>query len=381
MKLINVEKAPQWLKRDADSGVFYVVKSRVGKRRLFDSTGERVSKQRAIAIGERMIAKWLGHEADGSRLRVPFAVVLAEKLARMESQFAAKKIRAGTLRNARDYMGPDKILDREFGHLFVDQITVTGPWDGFVAKYRQANPEKKLFSIWKHMRMAMRHALKAKYIADDFDAPNPDPETYDERVPTKEEVWNVYNKGVPNLRDQMLLGATMGMRKMEQFRQSFRIEDCCHVDMTAKTITVCEAHSKTHRKRVMAMSPQVYEMLARRQSGLFIAADGYAKRRKTVSSRWVFPTRGNPNQYVKSNKTAWNKAKERAGITDVLKYHWLRRYFLTEAAKLVREGAVSVVLVCNYAGLSIKTFEKKYLKLNHNDTAPVASLVVVKPLE
>lgn len=122
------------------------------------------------------------------------------------------------------------------------------------------------------------------------------------------------------------------------------------------------------------------EALELRAAGLFMGSDGYTRKRKLVAGRYVFPSRGNADMPTHQNKSAWTRAKRSAGILNRCRFHDLRHTFLTDCANLLRVGTpgISVVHVCAYAGLSIRTFERVYLQLDHNDTAAVSNLVTVK---
>jgi integrase len=168
------------------------------------------------------------------------------------------------------------------------------------------------------------------------------------------------------LRDQLLFAMTMGMRLREHIRLSWS-----QIDFENRTLTLKPEHTKTKKGRTIYLSPQVEEMLLRRKR--LVA-------RRFSNSPYVFPSRGNHGRPVNQNKSAWFKAKREAGIVGRCRYHDLRHTFLTECARMVRDGRTSIALVCVYAGLSIRTFERTYLHLSHEDTAEISRIVAVKLL-
>lgn len=365
MKLTAVDKAPDWLKRDPDSGVFYVDIYRAGRKppRLNRSLRERESKARAVARGEMIIAKWLGEDLKtGGKRRVLLIETIEELLDSMRAKLASGKLRAGTVNNAELYLG--RVLRDEFGDFYWDQWN-DGMWSRFVAHFQKEYPTKTLYNHWKHMGLLVNHAHRCGLIEKPWASENPDPVKKTGRVLSEAEKTALLHHAKPNLRDQLIMAMTMGMR----LREILKLE-WARVNFDDRTIHLREQDTKTKKARTMAMSPQVYAMLLNRRTG-------YYKRDRSKSERYVFPSRGDAKKPVHDNKSAWRTAKAHAKIKGKCRFHHLRHTFLTECAKLVRQGEVSIVLVCAYAGLSIKTFERVYLHLNHEDTAPVAQLVSV----
>lgn len=359
MKLDPVDKAPDWLKRDPTSGYFWVVLYRATHGRLYKTTKEKVSKLRAISIGERIIAKWLGQDiTTGDKPRVYFRDLCDEALVIQEQKLARHTLRKGTLEQARIYIG--KILKDEFGQYRVDDLTPKH-WQQYVALYQRQHPGKTLYNHWKHLCQVMNLAHKWGYLERAWDVENPDPKKDTGRIITDQEKAALLKVAPRDLRDELIMAMTMGMRLREILYLEWE-----RVDFAERTVTLRPENTKTKKGRVMRMSPQVYKMLLRRHQAL--------KNR----SRFVFPSPGNPLRPTHQNKSSWRTAKANAGISGRCRFHHLRHTFLTECAKQVRTGHVSVVLVCAYGGLSIKTFEKVYLHLNHTDTSAVAELIAVK---
>lgn len=363
--------SPEWFKQDPASGYYWydIYRSAFNPKRLCRSTGERDSKIRALEIAERAIAKWMGKTVTGKTRTASYKEVGAEFLEGYRARCTAKKIRPRTLKNAELYI-PKCV--KEFGHLVFnpddedDWTKFLGAWKRFVAVRQKDHPEKTLVNFWKHHSLVMTHAFETGLLKRPWNVENPDPKRETGRIVTDEEKEKLLAVAFPNLRDQLLFAMTMGMRLREHLLLSWD-----RVDLEQQTITLRPEDTKTKKGRVIQMSPQVYEMLKTRK-------EGYYSHGRGVSDIWVFPARGNPDKPAHQNKSAWQTAKRKAGITGRCRYHDLRHTFLTECAKLVREGRVSVVLICSYAGLSIKTFERVYLHLTHQDTAGVSKLIAVK---
>jgi len=367
MKLLPVEstktfKAPSWFKRHPNGYYWYdIYRADLSPKRLCRSTGEKDNKAVALKIAEGAIARWMGKEPTGEVIRLTFAQIARELLGHYETKLKKNKIRKGTMDNANRYIG---YLIDEFGLMYLDQIN-DGTWLRFVSDYQREKPKQILENHWKHMGYVMSYAHKCGFYPRAWSVENPDPKKKAGRVLSEAERSALFDVALPNLRDQLLFAMTMGMRLREILKLSWD-----RVDLEEQTITLRPEDTKTKKGRVIKMSPQVYEMLKRRKAGYY--------RHREANTTWVFPARGNPKAPMHQNKTAWRTAKKNAGIKGRCRFHDLRHTFLTECAKLVRQGQVSVVLICAYAGLSIKTFERVYLHLNQDDTAAVASLIAVK---
>lgn len=360
-------KAPSWFKQEPVSGYYWydIYRADLSPQRLSRSTGEKESKTRALAIAERAIKVWMGTELTGEARTVLFREVCKEFMDQYQAHFEAKKIRIGTFRNAKLYV--EKYLWGEFGEIPFNpndedpSARFVSQWKRFVALYQRENPGKKLYNHWKHLSLVMTHAHDIGLLKRPWKVENPDPKTKSGVVLTEDQKTALLEHALPILKDQLLFAMTMGMRLREHLKLSWE-----RVDLKAQTVALRPEDTKTKKGRTVRMSPQVFDMLTRR----------YADRIEDAA--FVFPSRGDATKPVNSNKNAWKSAKADAKITGRVRYHDLRHTFLTECAKLVRQGEVSVVLVCAYAGLSIQVFERVYLHLNQEDTAPVSSLIAVK---
>lgn len=351
MKLFAVTRAPHWLKLHPVSGIYWVdiYRANAKPRRFTRSTKISGNKDAAKEKGERMITRWLGAGLDGSKERLLFSDV-AEQVLQHESTN-----RPRTYSNAKIYLGQ---LLKEFGHMYIDQINA-GLWKNFETKFRLANPEKHFFNLHKHMSLVMNHAYRLGLLSRPWEQATPKDKIKPARVLTDEEKGDLLFFASERLKHQLTFAMTMGMRLREHLLLSW--EQC---DMKAKTIRLDPEHTKTKKGRVINMSAQVYGLLR--------------KLKKDAESPYVFPAPGNPDKPMWSNKTAWRAAKRKAGIKGRCRYHDLRHTFLTECAKLARDGKASVAMICAYCGVSIRVFERTYLHLTHEDTKSVAEMVAVK---
>lgn len=188
MRLVSVPstktwKAPSWFKQDPVSEYYWydIYRADLTPKRLSRSTGEKDSKTRALMIAERAIEKWMGTKITGEGRTVLFKEVCREFMEQYAAKLQAKKIRKGTLDNAKRYIG--KYHVEEFGLLQFDpseedpSARFVGAWRRFVALYQKDNPTKKLYNHWKHMSMVMTHAYKTGLIKRPWNEANPDPKT------------------------------------------------------------------------------------------------------------------------------------------------------------------------------------------------------------
>jgi integrase len=324
-------------------------------KRLCRSTKTK-NKDLAKRLAEEAVSKWLGFTSSGAKRVVRFSEVCDEQIKAMAARVQSGALRAGTLINAEIHIG--KQAKAEFGHLRLDEVP--NAWRRYVSEFQTVTPQKTLYNLWKHMALVWNRAYKFGYVDKPWTERNPDPKKTTGRVLTEQEKAALLDAALPQLRDQLVFAMTMGMRLREHLKLTWD-----RVDLSKQTITLRAEDTKTRKPRVMKMSPQVYKVLMNR----------WAKRKP--GAQYVFPARGKPNQPTRQNKNAWASAKRRAGIRGRCRYHDLRHTFLTECAKKVRQGEVSLPLICAYAGLNITVFERVYLHLSHEDTAAVSNLIAV----
>jgi hypothetical protein len=83
-------------------------------------------------------------------------------------------------------------------------------------------------------------------------------------------------------------------------------------------------------------------------------------RRLRKDTEFIFPNQRG-NRHMQSNKRAWNRAKQLAGIKGRARWHDIRGTALTAA---VFQEKKSIHEVSKVAGLSVRTMEKVYVQPN-----------------
>lgn len=214
------------------------------------------------------------------------------------------------------------------------------------AKRKFFNDAKWITSFMKQMKEDGLIIRAPKFI-------NPDAKSSVGRAFTDDEVASLIH-GAQNedLRLAILMGCTMGMRRLEIF--SLR---CDRVDIAKGVIRLRDEDTKIRKARSFAISPAVLELL---------------RKRCGPTDVWVFPSRTNKFQSLHKDgfKTAWTNLRK---ITNVKgRFHDLRHTFLTKAFKAPGANAA---LICHYAGLSLEVAQSTYLHLNEDDTRVVSGLV------
>jgi integrase len=188
--------------------------------------------------------------------------------------------------------------------------------------------------------------------------PNPDAITRAGRVYTESEIESLWAVMGEETRDQFALCFECMMRLREALYLAWDRINLETGEITLRAEDV-KTGSKTGRGRSFIASPMALARLR--------------QRRAETRSSYVFP---NPKGSgpIRSNKTAWRAAKRKAGITGRARWHDLRHTALSRA---LLDARVNVVLVSEYAGVSIKTLQRVYLHSDSSKTATVADAVSV----
>lgn len=92
-------------------------------------------------------------------------------------------------------------------------------------------------------------------------------------------------------------------------------------------------------------------------------------------SKYVFPSRLNPTMHIDRYNKQWDRMLKAAKLNPEITPYYLRHTFLTECAKRVRDGKISLVQITTYAGTSISEFERTYLHIEGEDTKDVATIM------
>lgn len=244
-----------------------------------------------------------------------------------------------------------KHLKEYFGNCHLDEITPQA-WLRYVEIKRAENPNRTFANERKYLTAFMNWCLKLGYINKKPDFENVDLGAKEGRAYEEHEIEALLKHATKDLRLQILMGITMGMRKGEILSLEWK-----QINFDRQFIHLPKEKTKINKARTFAISDKVFEILK-------------ARKEKAVSD-WVFPSRIDKTKAVgrEGNKSAWKSCKAKAGVKGT--FHGLRHTFLTRAFKT----AINPMLVCEYAGLSIEVAQKVYLHSNEDYTREVANLV------
>lgn len=342
------------LKQDVETGIIYVRKFKVSKKKeLFKSTRtDNLRKARKIA--DNFLANYLGTRARTFSREIT-ADIWPKWLATKDNKSQA------TLYSISNSW---RRLEPCFGIKYPHEITSL-VWENYLAKMKESNPDQKFFNDRKWLKMFLIWLHENNFIEKVPKLRNPDPIRSEAgRYVTYEEFKKLLECANPELQLQMLMGYTMGMRISEIMCLTWGADKIktSYVDLESKVIALHALDTKMRRARTFAISNIVYPELV--------------LRRKESASEYVWPSLGTPLTRMDrgGHKTAWRLCRERAGIH--CRTHDLRHTFLTNAFKEAA-GKIDSLLVCDYAGVSIEEAQDKYLHFTHEDTRAVSSLVQV----
>lgn len=241
-----------------------------------------------------------------------------------------------------------------FGNLLPDEIT-ENEWLTYVAEKRVGYPDRKFFNDRKYLMMFLHWLHRQGTIAKLPRLPDVDPAINAGRVFSDEEISSLLDNANPDLKLQILMAVTMGMRISEILTLEWS-----QIDFVKKTIFLPAIKTKVNKDRRFGISLDTIDLLAARKA--------------TNGSDWVFPSPTDKSTGVgkSGNKTAWTNCRNAAKVSG--RFHDLRHTFLTKAFK----NSVNPALICHYAGLSLEEAQRTYLHFTTEDTRVVASLVRYK---
>lgn len=234
---------------------------------------------------------------------------------------------------------------------YVDRINET-VWEQYILDQRRLSSTRKLFNDRKHLVCVMLYAYRKGVIPRQLQFRNPDPRTNAGKVYSDVEVERLVSFSNPELRLQILMAATMGMRRGEIL--SLAWED---IDLEGDVLHIRSEKTKTRIARSIGISPQVLTAFKA------IERDG----------PYLFPSRFDPNKHTTTHKSAWGACKKRARVKG--RFHDLRHTFLTNA---FHTHKLPVQDVCAYAGLNIIVAQRVYLHPSANQTRDVSRAIRVK---
>lgn len=341
------EKSYLW--RHVPTGTYYVRRKRKGKKPLFKSTGEKV-KTRAKTKADEMISAWLGGRPVTHRdeeLFGPFAQKYLEFVLR------SSKLKPRTKEQAKIYIS--ELIER------LRYVALSELNEGFVEEWIEElkrEKDRKTFQDYvKYLSKVLRHAHIKGLIQRLPQFQNPDPKKKTGRVYTHEEVSALIAECSPKLELQFRLCLQSIMRLREMLALEWN-----RVNLETGLITLraedVKTGSRTGEGRSFFVNKTILKQLRTR-------------REKMPTARYVFPSpKGDTWQW--SNKKAWGLAKRKAGIKGKARWHDLRHTALTWA---LVEKKMNPLFVSKYAGVSMRTIERVYLKVRPEDTAEIAKAI------
>lgn len=365
MKLVQPLNQPEakddrlWARDERDrflvlhrpTGTWYVRAKKKGKKPLFKTTGHRAkgkAKTRALIL----LAEWMGTRPPESDV-ILFGEFADDYLTHLEKT----TLRPRTKEQARIYI---KALIQEMGHVNITAIN-EGFFDEWLAEFRGKVKRTTFCDYAKYLGKVLRHAHRKRVIDRLPEIKNPDAPKRTGRVYTHEEIAAILKDANPTFELQLRLCLQSFMRLREML---FLTWD--RVDLEKGLIRLGAADVKTGSKtgegREFFVNERIVKLLKRRHKKLH------------QRTPYVFPSRGNPNKPTWSNKTAWRSAKAAAGIERQARWHDLRHTALTWA---LTEGKQNPLMVSVYAGVSLRTIQKVYLKVKPEHTRDVALCIQV----
>lgn len=340
--------------------VYYVRKSfkRFRIPELFTSTHETKvgkAKSKAAELIQEHLNKYLSNDQGGFSKRQGKTVraVIDEVLATV-----TPTRRKRTQENHALYLGE---LKKEWGRWDISKITLQA-WTNWLVGFRARKKRSTFADYAKDMNLLLRYAYRQRYVSHLLTLPNPDPVgKVIGRVFTKDEISGLWAAMNEETRDQFILCYECFMRLREALYLTWD-----RVNLETGVITLrpedVKTGSKTGKGRSFRISDHALKRLQAR-----------AKTRKGKSP-FVFPSPSDRTQPVHQNKTAWKAAKKKAKVMGRARWHDLRHTALSRA---LLELKADIVLVSEYAGVSVKTLQRVYLHATHEHTREVSKLVKI----
>jgi integrase len=342
MKLEKISgKANQNLYRHPKTGVVYFQMSKKGRGRIERSTGtDNLSEARRIADEIRF--KFLGKRspAAGRKLNKElFADFLETKVIRRHSTYRRYQQCWEHLKHMLEDVGPEDVTEKW--------------WEGvYIPAKRAHEPDRKFFNERKTLNAFLRFCRQEGLIERLPKLFNPDQKSEVGKVYTDDEVNRLIAAANDDMKLQILMAVTMGMRKSEILLLAAN-----RVDAKNRFIHLRAQDTKTGKPRTFAISGVVWPLLQPRLLHI---------------SGFVFPARSGVGKpvYANGNQTAWDGCRRRAKVQG--RFHDLRHTFLTKAFAAPNSNAA---LICHAAGLSLETAQRVYLHFKPEHTRSVMELV------
>lgn len=326
--------------------VFWIRASKSGKSRLQKSLDTETLSTARLRRDEEL-AKYMGEK----RLSNSHALLVEDKFPEfLETKSVKSPATQASMRNQWE-----KHLKEYFGDHLLEEVTET-TWLKYVARKRKDEPARKFFNDRKYLSMFLHWLHREGLIQKLPKLPIVDGEIAEGKVFSKEMMQSLLVRAPEDLKLQIILAYTMGMRIGEIMSLEWN-----QVDLTKKTIYLPASKTKIRKERTFGISEAAFSILKERKDKALGAAVFHA-----------------PGDYDKvqgrqGNKRVWASCKRAAGIPSEYRFHWLRHTFLTNAFK----ASINPALICEFAGLSLEEAQKTYLHFTVEDTRVVAKIVEV----
>lgn len=232
---------------------------------------------------------------------------------------------------------------------FVQDFGPTGPED-FVTWFQNERPGQKIFNPRKYFLQVLKRAKKLGLLNPDvvLEINNPDPKRRAGKVYSDEEIALLFEHAKGDLKLQILMALSMGMRKSEILKLRWD-----RMNIFRQTIALRPEDTKIREGREFKVNTPVWTLLNARKA--------------TITSDYVFPSPRDDSTPVEDNKSAWQSCKRRTKVMG--RFHDLRHTFLTIAVARNKDQAMDI---CIYAGLSLEELKRTYLHPTYLDTAYIA---------
>jgi integrase len=243
-----------------------------------------------------------------------------------------------------------------FEHHTMRQINDT-VWSEYVEYQSQIKPGRLLKYDKRHLRMMLLRLKTKGMVTEVPELPLKEREAERRRVLTKAEIEKFFAKAQGTMYGLGLFLHRMGPRPGEILGASW-----AEFDLNKGLWAIPAERTKTRTARTIKLNGAVWDWLKERKA--------------TSDSKWVFPSKDSKGlKPLHRYNKQWKRLMKVAGLDEGITPYFFRHTFLTECAKKVRDGRLSLVLITKYAGTSIDEFERTYLHIEGEETKAVAELM------
>lgn len=339
------------------SGIYYARKYRAGKGRIFESTGQR-SISAARTAAETIRADFVSDRAPTERRGFRVKDILDDVDRELAKDFEAKE-RSKRTRDKDKTLLAD--MRTHFGAVYLSDLDESY-WENWIRDTGRGL-KRGLGDFAKYLSIILDHAYRKKYVGRKPSFRNPDPKRKTRVVVyTPEQIRLFWKHADPILQDLVILGGENGFRPFENRKlkwEFIEFKKAGRQSIAVVRFPESDFYGKKSKGREIQVGPLSLEVLRRR----------YQARDK--SSPWVFPgikDKAKPLTDVQVSRL-WRSMLEAAGISDEIKFHWLRHTFYTTA---LLQKRLDISKVSEFGGTSITTLQKHYLKADYVKTADVS---------